>query len=589
MALNNDLARLFELMADVIEIKGENTFKALAFRKVARVLKDLSVDVAALVEDGTLGQIAGIGKSSQRIIEQFVREGRSAEADDLLGGVPAGLIPLLQVEGMGPKTIALLWRQKNITSAEQLQRALDDGSLAGIRGIGQKKLASMKQGLARLREAGQRRSIGEALPVAMALIEAVRGIEGVARAEVAGSLRRCRETIGDVDLLCCVKEASAAETVTAAFVKLPGVQRVLAQGPVKASVIVDGMQVDLRVLPEEHFGAALMYFTGSKEHNVKVRGLAQKKGMTLNEWGLYNLDEYDKAARKTGEAPAARPLASRTEQEIYAKLEITYIEPELREDRGEVEAALERRLPKLIRLEDIRGDLHTHTTASDGHASIEQMAEAAKALGYAFLAITDHSKSQVIANGLSPQRLLEHVQRIRKAADRIKGITLLAGSEVDILSDGSLDYEDAVLAELDIVIASPHVALKQDTKKATERIVRAINNRYVNVIGHPTGRLIGGRDGLPLDFAPIFKAAAATGTALEINASYPRLDLNDVHARAAREAGVKLSINTDAHSVGDLAQMRFGIGVARRAWVGAEDVINCLTIAGLRKFLCARR
>ena len=589
MALNNELARLFELMADVIEIKGENTFKALAFRKVARVLKDLTVDVAALVEDGTLGQIAGIGKSSQRIIEQFVREGRSAEADDLLGGVPAGLIPLLQVEGMGPKTIALLWRQKNITSAEQLQRALDDGSLAGIRGIGQKKLASMKQGLARLREAGQRRSIGEALPVAMALIEAVRGIEGVARAEVAGSLRRCRETIGDVDLLCCVKEASAAEAVTAAFVKLPGVQRVLAQGPVKASVVVDGMQVDLRVLPEEHFGAALMYFTGSKEHNVKVRGLAQKKGMTLNEWGLYNLDEYDKAARKTGEAPAARPVASRTEQEIYAKLEMTYIEPELREDRGEVEAALERRLPKLIRLEDIRGDLHTHTTASDGHASIEQMAEAAKALGYSFLAITDHSRSQVIANGLSPQRLLEHVQRIRKAADRIKGITLLAGSEVDILSDGSLDYEDAVLAELDIVIASPHVALKQDTKKATERIVRAINNRYVNVIGHPTGRLIGGRDGLPLDFAPIFKAAAATGTALEINASYPRLDLNDVHARAAREAGVKLSINTDAHSVGDLAQMRFGIGVARRAWVGAEDVINCLTIAGLRKFLCARR
>jgi DNA polymerase (family 10) len=590
MSLNHELADLFSTMADIMDIKGENTFKVLAFRKVGRVLKDMTLDVRKSVEEGTIGEVEGIGQHSRRIIEEYVRTGKSADAEELAKSVPAGLLPLLSVEGLGPKTIALLWRERKITDADKLLAALDDGSLKGLKGIGEKKLAGIRQGLEARAKASGRIGIGEALPVAAELLERVRQIAGVIDAEIAGSLRRRRETIGDLDLLCSVKDLSTGAKVTAEFVKLPTASRVLGQGAIKASIVTDsGLQVDLRVLPQEHFGAALLYFTGSKEHNVKIRSLAQKKGMTLNEWGLYRLDEYEQAEKKTAEAPRIKPLASRTEESIYRKLGMAYVEPEMREDRGEVEAALEGRLPKLITRADMRGDLHSHTTASDGRGSIEQMAEAAKALGYEYLAITDHSKSSAIANGLSAERLLKHIAEVRKISDRLKGITLLAGSEVDILADGHLDYEDSVLAELDIVIASPHVALKQDSAKATDRLRRAIENRYVNIIGHPTGRLIGGREGLPLDFAVLFKLAAETGTAMEINAGYPRLDLNDVNARAAVASGVMLSINTDAHSEPELAGIEFGLGVARRAWVEARNVINCLRLAELRKFLARKK
>jgi len=345
----------------------------------------------------------------------------------------------------------------------------------------------------------------------------------------------------------------------------------------------------LRIVPPENFGAALLYFTGSQGHHIKIRGRAQDMGMTLNEWGLYKLADYEKAIRKSGEAPNLKPLASETETAVYAKLKLPYIEPELREDRGEIEAAEAGKLPKLITQADSRGDLHSHTTASDGVASIEEMAAAAKAKGYEYLAITDHSKSQVIANGLTAERLLKHVAAIRKAGEKIKGIKLLAGCEVDILVDGSLDFEDAVLAELDIVVASPHASLKQDTAAATARILRAIENRYVNIIGHPTGRMINRREGLPLDFARIFKAAAEHGVALEINAGYPRLDLNEVNARGAIDAGCVLSIDTDAHSTDGLDEIGFGISVARRAWVTARHVINCWSWANLNKFLTRRR
>jgi DNA polymerase (family 10) len=345
----------------------------------------------------------------------------------------------------------------------------------------------------------------------------------------------------------------------------------------------------LRIIPAENFGAALLYFTGSKDHNVKLRSRAQTMGMTLNEWGLYKLDEYDKAAKKVAEAPSAKPVASKTEADVYGKLGLAYIDPELREDRGELDAAVGKKLPKLINRGDIRGDLHNHTTASDGQASIEQMAEAAIALGYEYLAITDHSKSQAIANGLTAERLLKHVKEIHKVGARLKGITLLAGCEVDILADGRMDFEDEILAELDIVIGSPHIALKQDEAKATDRILRAIDNRYVNVIGHPTGRLINKREGLPLEFPRIVAAAAANGTALEINAGYPRLDLNDINARAALEAGCTLCIDTDAHSTDELSDIGFGIDVARRAWATPDRVLNCMPIADVRKFITAKR
>jgi DNA polymerase (family 10) len=333
-----------------------------------------------------------------------------------------------------------------------------------------------------------------------------------------------------------------------------------------------------------------MYFTGSKEHNVRLRGRAQDKGMTLNDWGLYKLDEWEKTRRVAGEPPPLKSLAGKSEAEVYKKLGLPYVEPELREDRGEIEAAEKGGLPELITLADIRGDLHSHTNASDGVATIEQMAEAAIARGYAFLAITDHSKSQVIANGLSAERLLAHVKAIHKVNDKLKGkIHLLAGCEVDILVDGRLDFDESVLAELDYVVASPHVSLKQDETKATDRLVRAIETRYVNVIGHPTGRLIDRRAGLPLKFERIFKSAAATGTALEINASYPRLDLSDTHARAAMAAGCKLSINTDAHSPEELDYMPYGVDVARRAWGTKADVVNCLTWEQLKAFVGKKR
>jgi DNA polymerase (family 10) len=577
-------------MAAVMEIKGEVAFKAIAFSKISRLLKDMHQDIRQAIDAGTLKDIEGIGKSSQKIIEEFVRTGRSVDHDELTASVPAGLLPLLQIPGLGPKTIGVFWKQRGVQNLEDLIKALDNGSLADLKGMGDKKLASITQGIEFLSQAKGRLGIGEALPIGLALLERLRQIKDVAQAEIAGSLRRRRETIGDVDLICALKPKASGADISEAFTKFPEVHRILGQGTTKASIVTaEGLQVDLRVVPPESFGAALLYFTGSKEHNVKIRGRAQEMGMTLNEWGLYKLADYEKATKKTAEAPNLKPLASDSEAAVYAKLKLPYIEPELRENRGEVEAAEAGKLPKLIARADIRGDLHSHTTASDGVASIEEMAAAAKAHGYEYLAITDHSKSQVIANGLTAERLLKHAAAIRKAGEKIKGIKLLAGCEVDILVDGKLDFEDEVLAELDIVVASPHASLKQDTATATARLLRAIENKYVNIIGHPTGRLINRREGLPLDMSKIFKAAAEHGVALEINAGYPRLDLNEINARGAIDAGCLLSIDTDAHSQGGFDEIDYGISVARRAWVTPKQVINCWTFTELSKFLKNRR
>lgn len=591
MSLNHELARLFSTMAALMEIKGESVFKSIAFGKVGRLLENMTQDVRDCVEKGTLSDIEGVGPSSQKVIEEFVRTGRSSDYESLSASVPAGLIPLLDIPSLGPKTIGMLWRERGVTDIEALVKLLDTDGMKGLKGIGEKKIEAIKQGIAIRAQSAGRQGIVDALPIAESLVERLRKVTGVKQAEIAGSLRRRRETIGDVDLVCALSAGSRGASVAEAFVAFPEVQKVLGSGNAKASVITaGGLQVDLRVVPAECFGAAMMYFTGSKEHNVRLRGRAQGQGLTLNEWGLYKLDEYEKVKRTPGEIPPLKSLAGRTEAEVYRKLGLAYVEPEMREDRGELEAAEKGTLPDLIALADIRGDLHSHTTASDGVATIEQMAEAAAARGYKFLAITDHSKSQVIANGLSAERLLAHVKAIHKVNDRMKGgIHLLAGCEVDILVDGRLDFDAAVLAELDYVVASPHVSLKQDETKATDRLVRAIETRYVNVIGHPTGRLIDRRAGLPLKFDRIFAAAAATGTALEINASYPRLDLNDVHARAAIAAGCKLSINTDAHSPDEFAQMIHGIDVARRAWATKGDVINCMTWEALKAFIAKKR
>ena len=590
MPLNTELSDLFGNFAAIMEIRGESPFKAIAFSKVSRILKDMTFDVRQLCEEGKLAEVEGLGASSCKIISEYVKTGRSVDFEEAAGSVPAGLLPLLDIPGLGPKTISMLWKQRGVTNLEELVKAIDGGALAGLKGIGAKKVESIKQGISLRAQAAQRMGIVDALPIAQSLVARLCELPQVKQAQIAGSLRRRRETIGDVDLICSLSDGAAGEAVSAAFVKFPEVQRILGQGNTKASVLtVGGLQVDLRIVPVENFGAALLYFTGSKDHNVKLRGRAQDMGLTLNEWGLYKLEEYDKASKKTAEAPPVKAVASRTENDVYEKLGLIYIEPEMREDRGEIDAAQRRKLPKLISLSDIRGDLHMHTTASDGQATIEQMAEAAMALGYEFIAITDHSKSQVVANGLTAERLLKHVKEIHKAGERIKGIKLLAGCEVDILADGRLDFEDEVLAELDIVVASPHISLKQDEIKATDRMLRAIENPYVNIIGHPTGRLINRREGLPLNFAKVFAAASSSGTALEINAGYPRLDLNDVHSRAAIEAGCLLAIDTDAHSTEELSALNYGIDVARRAWVPADHVINCMTFAKLKQFIARKR
>ena len=596
MSLNQQLGDLFHALAALMELRGDNTFKVLAFQKVARIIRESNIDFKKCMEEGKLCDIEGIGKGSQQIIEEFIQTGKSSVFEEVSATVPAGLVPLMSIEGMGPKTINMLWKERGITSLAELEKALDSGALKDVKGLGEKKLTAIKAGIERYKSAAasgpvaRRTGIPQATEFGEALLAEVRKVKGVIRAELAGSLRRRRETIADLDIVVAVKDSKAGTDVSAAFCKLPGIVQTIVTGPSKCSVrIANGMQADLRVVPEANFGAALMYFTGSKEHNVKIRGLALKKKMTLNEWGLYKLDEYEKAEKEVAKAPLVEAVASRTEEDVYEALGLSYVEPELREDRGEVDAAKENRLPKLLTLKDIRGDLHTHTTESDGTATIEEMAMAAKALGYEFLAITDHSKALAMTNGLSEERLLAHVENVHRISDKLKGITLLAGSEVDILPDGRMDYDDDVLKELDIVIASPHVSLRQDAKKATDRLLRAINNRYVNVIGHPTGRLINGREGLPLDLEPIFKAAAETGTAMEINASYPRLDLSDVNAKNAKEAGVMISINTDAHSTGEFYLMPFGIDVARRAWLMPKDVLNCMSLPSLKKFLAAKR
>jgi DNA polymerase (family 10) len=598
MSLNDEISDLFTSLAALMELRGENTFKVIAFQKVSRIIREMNFDLRECVQNNTLCEIEGIGKTSQQIIEEYINAGKSTVFEEIAASVPKGLVPLLTIEGLGPKTINMLWKQKNITSLEDLESAIISGALAGIKGIGEKKIETIRRGIDTYKSraadgstgAVKRIGIGEVLYPAEELLDRVRKIPGIERAEIAGSLRRRKETIADVDIVGGVGDASISQRVLQQFVQSPGIVQILGQGGSKASVkISNGMQVDLRIVPTENFGAALLYFTGSKEHNVKIRGLAIKKKMTLNEWGLYKLDEYEKAKKETAKAPPITPVASASEEDVYTKLDLEFIAPEMREDHGEIELAAEKKLPDLITLAHIKGDLHTHTNESDGTNTIEEMALAAEAHGYLYLAITDHSKALAMTNGLSVERVLAHAAAIRKLNEKLKGITLLAGTECDILADGRMDYEDEVLKELDIVIASPHISLKQDTKKSTDRLLRAIENPYVNVIGHPTGRLINRREGLPLDMPKILNAAAQTGTALEINASYPRLDLNDQNAAAAREAGCVLSIDTDAHSIPELDLLPHGISVARRAWLTPQHVINTWPFAKLLQFIRVKR
>lgn len=572
---NTDVARIFAEIADLLEIKGDTSFRVNSYRRVARALDDLATDVRDLAARGELASIPGIGKGSAEKIEEWLKSGKVTVREDLAAEVPESLLELREIPGLGPRKIAALWKERDITNIEDLRQAIAAERLAGLKGFGAKSIAQIQQGIDFLTRTAGRARLGVAWAVVHVLKEHVADMPGVQRAEHAGSLRRGRETVGDLDLLCIAENPK--DTIKR-FTKLPGVEQVYAAGETKGSILFEyrprrSIQVDLRVIPAESFGAAWQYFTGSKEHNVRLRERAQKRGWSLNEYGLTEND---------------RPVVeAATEQAVYAALDLPWIPPELREDRGELD--LDRIPPDLLTPDHIRGDLHLHTTESDGRSSLEEMVEAARQRGYEYICVADHSQSSSIANGLSAERLLAQVRQIREFNEKLDDITILAGSEVDILAEGRLDFPDDLLAQLDFVVASLHYGMSNDIEANTERTLAAIRNPYVNVIGHPTGRLINRREAMPIDIEAISREAAATGTALEINASNQRLDLKDQHARLARDLGVTLAINTDAHHTDQYGELRFGVLTARRAWIREAEVLNTRPLADVRKFVQAKR
>ena len=583
MSRNQDLAELFNRAADVMALLEENSFRVLGTRKVARIIEDLPEDVKLLDTQGRLEHLPGIGKSTVEKIHEFLRTGHISEFEELTGRVPAGVLEMLAISSVGVKTAHQLWKEAGITSVADLKKHLVEGTMPKLKGFGEKKQLKIRQNMEFMEEAGKRIGIGWALPLAESYCGTIAKVTGVSQVQYCGSLRRGKESVGDIDILVCA-EASAAPAITQAVLAHEQTQQTIGAGDTKISIRTKaGLQIDFRIVAQQHWGAALQYFTGSKEHNVRVREIAVKRGLKLNEWGLFKGEES---------------VAGENEQGIYTTLELAWLPPEMREDRGEIELAqqmykrsqgesievkdprleyLGKKIPAVwpvLEIADIRGDMHSHTTASDGHCSIDDMIAEAKRRGYEYFAITDHSKSQVQANGLRVDRLMEHIKAIRAAAAKVKGITVLAGSEVDILADGSLDYPDDVLQQLDWVVASPHAALSQESEVATARLIRAAGNPLVDVIGHPTGRLVGGRRGLEPDMKAVIMAAARSGVALEINSHDLRLDLRDIHARMAVEAGVPLCINTDAHQREDMDKMVYGILTARRAWAQSGNVIN---------------
>ncbi len=567
---NAAIAQVFQDMADLLELKEENPFKIRAYQKAARTIEDLPVELGQVKDEGRLREIPGVGEAIAKKITELLETGRLEAYEKLRAEFPESISDLMAIPGVGPKTALRLSKELGITDVDELERAIKDGRVAGLYRLGEKTADNILRHIQQMRSKDKRILLGEALPLADSIVAALSREPGVRNLVPAGSLRRLKETVGDIDIM---GTADDPESVIKAFVRLPQVGEVLAQGTTKASVIVKGgLQVDLRMVEHDSFGSLLQHFTGSKEHNVVLRERAVRQGMSLSEYGITVL--------KTGKTEKFA-----TEEAFYERTGLQYIPPELRENRNEIEVAEKRALPKLIELSDIRGDFHVHTEWSDGHDSVEAMATAARALGYSYLAIADHSVGRGIAHGLSIERLRQQIAEVRALAQKLDGFRLLAGIEVDIRADGSLDYPDEILGELDIVIAGVHSAMGQDRARMTKRIIRALENPRVHILAHPTCRLIGTREPVEVDMEEVFHAAVRTNTALEINAMPDRLDLRDVHVLRAKELGVKLVIGTDAHSTGDLGLMRFGVGVARRGWCQAGDIRNTRPVAEVEAFV----
>src|SRR6202521_4950669 len=565
---NKAIAGILYETADLLEIDGQDSFRIRSYRNAAEAVEAQTQQIADLIDEPKkVLAIPGIGKGMLVNLQEIFKDGKLSLRAELLKKYRPSMLELLKIQGLGPKTIALIWSAHQVSDLEGVEKLAREGKIRELPRMGEKQEQKLLKAIEEYRRIAGRFLLDAGEREADKIIEHLRDYSGVEKITPAGSLRRGRETVGDLDILvtgkaCC--DDAAREKLIEHVIKLPGLMEIIARGENKVSFrLRGGMQVDVRLLPPESFGAAMQYFTGSKAHNVALRQRALKMGYTLNEYALATLEDE-------------KPVAGATEEEIYAKLKLDFIPPELRENLGEIEAAAGHTLPVLLELSDIRGDVHMHTVETDGRNTIEEMAEAARDRGYEYMAITDHSKNLAFANGLTDERALAHIERIRAVEKKMKGIRIFAGIEVDILGDGSLDLSDSVLEQMDIVIASVHSLFNQDRATMTDRLLKAIANPNTSLIGHPTGRLLLRRDAYQFDLDAVLKAAAKHKVAMELN-SYPdRLDLSDVHLRMAKQHGVKIVINTDSHHTSHMEKLRYGVTQARRAWLTRDDVLNTL-------------
>jgi DNA polymerase (family 10) len=566
---NADIAAIFEEIADLLEIDGANVFRVRAYHNAARILQELGKDVRTMVQNGEdLTRLPGIGADLAAKIKEIVDTGRCKALDDLRKRLPPAIVELLKIPGLGPKRVRALYRELGIQTLEQLRRAVREHRIQGLPGFGEKTEMHIADALEAHGGGAGRYTRVAADQYAAPLLDYLNAVPGVDRVVIAGSYRRAKETVGDLDILATARPESP---LMQRFVEYDDVAEILSQGPTRASVLLrGGLQVDFRVVPAESYGAALHYFTGGKAHNIAIRRLGQEKGLKINEYGVFRGDER---------------IAGDTEDSVFASVGLPFIPAELREDQGEIEAARAGHLPKLIELSDIKGDLHAHTKASDGHNTILEMAQAAKSHGLQYLAITEHSRRLTVAHGLDPVRLLKQIDEIDKLNETLDSIVLLKGIEVDILEDGSLDLPDDVLGRLDIVVGAVHSRFGLARVKQTERILRAMDRPYFNILAHPSGRLIGRREPYEVDMLRVIRKARERGCFLELNANPERLDLVDGHCRMAKEEGAPVSLNSDAHSIHDFRNLRYAVGQARRGWLEPGDVLNSRSLKELRPLL----
>mgnify|MGYP001290751475 FL=1 len=573
MRRNEEVAALLEQIAELLMLKNENPYRIRAYTIAAQNIRDLDADIEEVARQGKLDEIPGVGKAIAAKIEEYLRTGKLEYYEQLKREVPVQAVDLLEVPGIGPSRAHLLYEKLGITTIQQLLEAAQNHKLCTLPGFGEKLEQRIAREAARLMQRTKRLLLGVALPVAETVVTLLREVPAVRAIDPAGSLRRMKETIGDIDILVA---SDRPQEVVDAFTRLPIVKEVLAVGPTRPSILTrEDLQVDLRVVHPDEYGSALLYFTGSKEHNIALRSLVQDRGWKLSEYGLFD---------ETGQR-----VASRTEQEIYACLGMDWIPPELRENRGEIQAALEHRLPQLVELSHIRGDLHVHTDWSDGHDSLERMVQAAIARGYEYIVISDHSPSLTVAKGLTVERLREQRRRIDELNERYAPFRILQGAEVNIHPDGSLDYPDDVLAELDVVIVSVHSAFDLPEARMTERVIRALSNPHVDLLGHPTGRLLNSRLPYEIDLDAVLDAAAEFGVAIEVNGQPDRLDLPDIWVQRAIQRGILIACTSDEHSTRQLDNMRWSVATARRGWAEARHVLNTRPLAELLQWLRQHR